>query len=257
MSEPSWNDSVRSAQASMRAPELRRFYERVEVGEAEGGFAVLLDGRRARTPGKLPLIAPARGLAEHIAEEWKTQADVMTPAAMPFTRLANSALDGVARAIPETVAVIAGFGETDLLCYRATEPEKLAERQARAFDPILTWAENELSARFALAGGIMPTPQPPGTLAAVKAAVEAEAEPFALTALHGLTSLSGSVLIALAMARGALGAEAAWAAAHVDEDFQIELWGADEEAMFRRAARWRDFTVAAATLDALKGPAPG
>jgi len=251
--EPSWRQSVEAAQINMRAPEIRRFYSAADVSETDGGFALRLDGRIARTPAKAKLIAPARALAEAIAAEWSAQGEIIRPAAMPLTRLANSALDGVAHAIPETVVEIAGYAGSDLVCYRALEPEPLASRQAAAFDPVLAFAEGAFGARFVLAGGLMHVPQPEASLQAVRAAVESYAEPFALTALHALTSLSGSALLALMVAQGATTTESAWAAAHVDEDFQIERWGADEEATLRRAARARDFAAAALALRALRG----
>jgi chaperone required for assembly of F1-ATPase len=252
MTDPSWNDSVKRAQVNMRPPQIKRFYKSAGVGEAENGFAILLDGRNALTPAKAALVAPTRALAEAIAAEWAAQGETIEPAQMPLTRLANSALDGVARAIEETVAEIAGYAGADLVCYRATEPENLALLQAEAFDPILAWAEQALGARFVLAGGVMHVAQPEASLAAVHAAVAAHGDPMALTALHGLTSLSGSVLIALAIADGATSAETGWRAAHVDEDFQIERWGADAEAERRREARWREFAAAAFALDALR-----
>ena len=252
MNEPSWDESIKRAQALMKAPEIKRVYKTADVAEEDGGFALRLDGRITRTPAKNKLVAPTRALAEAIAEEWRTQGEILQPAAMPLTRLANSALDGVARSIPETVAESAGYAGTDLVCYRALEPEALAARQAAAFDPVLAFAEEAFGARFVLAGGIMHVAQPEASLTAVRAAVETFAEPFALTALHALTSLSGSALIALMVAHGATSAEDAWRAAHVDEDFQIERWGVDKEAKQRREARFRDFAAAAFALGALR-----
>ena len=252
MSEPSWQDALKRTQAQMRAPEVKRFYLEAAVGEADGRFQVLLDGRVARTPAKNPLTVPTAGLADAIAAEWAAQGEKLAPASMPLTRLAHSALDGVALKLDETIAEIASYASSDLVCYRALEPEVLAQRQAAAFDPVLAFAERDLGARFVLSGGILHTPQPEASLAAVRAAIPRE--PFAVTALHALTSLSGSVLIALRLARAATTAEDAWAAAHVDEDFQIERWGADDEATSRRQARWRDFAAAAFALKALRGP---
>ncbi len=205
-----------------------------------------------RTPAKAKLIVPSLELAQAIAAEWNGQGPIIQPAVMPLTRLANTALDGVARAVPETVAEIAGYAATDLVCYRSPEPEALAAAQAAAFDPVLAFAQEAFGARFVLAGGIMHVAQPEASLAAIRAEVEAFAEPFALTALHALTSLSGSVLIALRLAHGASAAEDAWRSAHVDEDYQISIWGADEEAMRRREARFRDFAAAAFAIQALR-----
>ncbi|HXT08038.1 MAG TPA: ATP12 family protein [Roseiarcus sp.] len=229
---------------------IKRFYSTAGAGEVEGGFAVLLDGRIARTPAKRKLVAPTRALAEAIAAEWATQGEIIEPLSMPLTRLADSALDGVAEALEATIAEIGSYAGSDLVCYRVPEPEALAARQAVALDTLLAFAEQTLGARFVLACGITHVAQPESSLQAVRAAIPRE--PFAVTALHALTSLSGSALLALALARQAIAVEAAWAAAHVDEDFQIERWGADEEAMRRREARGREFAAAARALAALR-----
>jgi chaperone required for assembly of F1-ATPase len=249
---PNWDESVRRAQDSMRVPVVKRFYKVAEAVPHEGGFAVTLDGRVARTPARAKLVVSAESLAHALAAEWAAQGEVLQPAAMPLTRLAHSALDGVARAMPETIASIAAYAGSDLVFFRAGEPEALAAGQAQAFDPMLVFAERALGARFALAEGITAITQAPQALAAVRAAVEAHAEPLALTALADLTSLSGSVLIALAVSHGEIEAEAAWAAAHVDEDFQNERWGRDAEAMARREARGREFAAAAYVARALR-----
>ena len=252
MNEPNWNASVRHAQENMRVPVVKRFYKSADAAPHEGGFAVTLDGRVARTPAKAKLVAPTEALARALAAEWAAQGEVLEAHAMPLTRLANSALDGVAQAMAETAAATAAYAGSDLVCFRAEETPALSARQAAAFDPVLDFAERRLGARFLLAGGIMPVAQPEPALAAVRAAVEAHADPFALTALADLTSLSGSALIALAVSHGELDAEAAWAAAHVDEEFQIERWGRDAEAQARRDARGREFAAAAFVLKALK-----
>jgi chaperone required for assembly of F1-ATPase len=251
MSESPWDQAVRLTQVAMRAPQIKRFYQTAAVGEVEGGFALLLDGRGARTPAKNQLVAPTRAIAEAIAAEWTAQGDIVDPTSMPLTRLANSALDGVAKTLAETRADIARYAGADLLCYRAEAPDALVAIQAEAFDPVLAWAEEALGARFILSAGLIHVAQPERTLAAVRAAVEAYESPFAVAALHGLTSLSGSVLLALAVARGARSAEDAWRTAHVDEDFQIRQWGEDDEAMARRAARWREFEAAARVVRAV------
>jgi chaperone required for assembly of F1-ATPase len=245
------SDPVGLARANMRNREIRRFYKQASVGEAEGGFALLLDGRGARTPAKNRLVVPSRAIAERIAAEWAGQGEIVAPASMPITRLANSAIDGVARTLAETHAEIARYAGSDLTCYRALEPEALVDEQARAFDPVLAWAEEALGARFVLGAGLTHFAQPEAALAAVRSAVGAYQSPFAVAALHVMTSLTVSVLLALAVARGALTAEAAWRAAHVDEDFQIRKWGEDEEAITRRAARAQEFYAAAMVIAAL------
>jgi len=245
MSESPWDQAVRLTQVAMRAPQIKRFYRTAAIGEVEGGYALLLDGRGARTPAKNKLVAPTRAIAEAIAAEWAGQGAVVDPTSMPVTRLANSALDGVAKTLAETRADIVSYAGADLLCYRAETPEALVAMQAAAFDPVLAWAEEALGVRFILSAGVMHVAQPERATAAVRAAVEAYESPFAVAALHGLTSLSGSVLLALAVARGAWSAGDAWRLAHVDEDFQIRRWGEDDEAMARRAARWVEFEAAA------------
>jgi chaperone required for assembly of F1-ATPase len=250
MNESPWDQAVRLTQVAMRAPEIKRFYQTAAVGEVESGFALLLDGRGARTPAKNKLVAPCRAIAEAIAAEWAGQGPIVDPKSMPVTRLANSALDGVAKTLAETRADIVSYAGADLLCYRAVAPEALAAMQAEAFDPMLAWVEEALGARFILSAGVMHVAQPERASAAVRAAVEAYESPFAVAALHGLTSLTGSVLLALAVARGAWSAEDAWRAAHVDEDFQIRQWGEDDEAMRRRAARWVEFAAAARVVRA-------
>ncbi len=244
-------DPMRAAQANMRPAAIRRFFAKASVGEAEGGgFALLLDGRRARTPAKNPLMLPTRALAEAIAAEWAEQGERIDPAAMPLTRLANSALDGVAAAMAATRAEIAGYAGADLLCYRAEAPEALVAAEAAAFDPALDWAGQALGAKFLVGAGVVHVRQRASALQAVRVALEAFKDPFALAALHVMTSLTGSVLLALAFARRSLSAEEAWRIAHVAEDFQIAQWGEDEEAKARRAARWRDFEAAGRVLGA-------
>jgi chaperone required for assembly of F1-ATPase len=252
MNEP--RDPIRLAQANMRQPTVRRFYKSAGVGEAEGGgLELTLDGRAARTPGRNRLAAASRPLMERVAEEWTRQGETVDPADMPLTRLLNSAIDGVSRTMEETRADIARYAGSDLLCYRAEASEALAERQRLAFDPILRWAAETLGARFNLTAGVIHVAQPPEALAAVRAALDAVDDPAALAALSVITSLTGSALLALAVARGFLTAAEAWAAAHIDEDFQIEKWGVDEEAQARRAARWREMEAAGVVLAATRG----
>jgi chaperone required for assembly of F1-ATPase len=251
MSEDERNP-MRAAQAAMRPTAPRRFYKRAEVVAVEGGgFALKLDGRSARTPGKRPLVAPTRAVAELIAAEWAAQGERIEPTSMPATRLANSAIDGVADALAATRAEIVNYAAADLVCYRADAPEALVAAQAAAFDPVLAWARERLGARFVTTVGVAHVAQPEAALAAARAAVEAYSDPFAVAALHVMTTLAGSLLIALMAAEGALTPEAAWRAAHVDEDFQIGRWGEDEEAKLRRAARRRDFEAAAKVMAGL------
>jgi chaperone required for assembly of F1-ATPase len=245
---------MRAAQANMRPKPVRRFFKAVELGEANGRHALMLDGRRARTPGRNSLAAHSRALMLEVAAEWERQRETIDPVDMPLTRLLNSAIDGVVHTMAETRADILGYAGSDLLCYRAEEPETLAARQAQAFDPVLHWAAESLGARFNVTTAVMHVPQPPEALTAIRAALDAYTDPVALAALSVMTTLSGSALLALAVARGFLSAEAAWRAAHVDEDFQAERWGEDAEAKARRQARRREFEAAATAVAFARTP---
>lgn len=207
----------------------KRFWTDVSVREAEGGFAVFLDARQVMTPGKLPLIVPTRAMAEAIAEEWQAQQDEIQPLTMPVTRAANSAIERVRPQQPEVAAMLAAYAETDLTCHRAETPPELVERQARAWDPLLDWAAAAHGARLTPTRGVLPVGQPPASLAALSARVAA-LDPFQLTALHDLVTLSGSLILGLAVAERHLDPETAWAMSRIDEEWQIEQWGRDEEA---------------------------
>jgi chaperone required for assembly of F1-ATPase len=235
---------MRAAQENMRPPPVGRFYKAVEVDEADGWHALLLDGRGARTPGRNPLAATSRALMLEVAAEWKRQRETIDPADMPLTRLLNSAIDGVAHTMVETRADILSYAGSDLLCYRAEEPDTLVARQAHAFDPVLRWAAESLGARLNVTTGVMHVAQPPEAWTAIGVVLDAYDDPVAVAALSVMTTLTGSALLALAIARGSLSGEAAWQAAHVDEDFQAERWGADAEAVVRREGRWREFEAA-------------
>lgn len=228
----------------------RRFYKEAGVAETSDGFVLTLDGRHARTPAKAALAAPTREIAEMVAAEWGAQGETIDPASMPLTRLVNSALDGVARQMEAVAEETARYAGSDMLCYRAGDPARLVARESEAWDPVLDWARETFGARFILSEGVMFAQQPEASVSAIRAAVAAHDNPFALAALSTITSLTGSVLLALAVAHGRLGAKEAWAAAHVDEDFQMELWGFDDEAMERRARRWADMDAAARLLAA-------
>jgi chaperone required for assembly of F1-ATPase len=187
-------------------------------------------------------------MAEAIAAEWRAQRDVIDPATMPVTGLANSAIDGVAARMAETREAVLAYAGTDLLYYRAGEPEGLVARQRALWDPLLAWAEERHGVRFVLAEGVMHVAQPEATLAALAADLARCDDPFRLAGLHLATTLTGSALIAFALAEGAIEAERAWAAAHVDEDWNVAQWGEDAEAAERRARRHADFRAAALVL---------
>lgn len=226
----------------------KRFYQRAEARLEEGGYTLRLDGKRAHTPGRHPLAVPDLHLAEAIAAEWSAQGELIHPATMPVTRLANTALDGVAERMEEVRSDLVAYAGADLLCYRAGEPEALVARQREDWDPILGWAENRFRCRFVLAEGVVHVAQPQNTITAIRAALADYQHPFRLAGLHLATTLTGSALIALAFEAGAISVERSWAAAHVDEDWQISRWGADTEAMERRRRRFEDFRAAALAL---------
>lgn len=241
-------DPLAAARASGARVLPRRFYKEASSELRDGAHVLVLDGRPARTPAKSPLALPSADAAAIVAREWNAQGDEIDPATMPATRLANAAIDGVRHQAQAVIDEIAGYGASDLLCYRAAEPQRLVERQAVAWDPVLDWAHDVLGARFVLAEGVMFVAQPASATAAVQRSVAAFADPFGLAALSTMTSLTGSVLLALAVAHGRLSTAEAWAAAHVDEDFQMEVWGQDEEALERRARRWAEMQAAADLL---------
>jgi chaperone required for assembly of F1-ATPase len=232
-----WKAGVRAVQDSQRVILPKRFYTEVTTGPRDGGWAVLLDGRPVRTPAKRPLLVPTEALGLALADEWRAQVTV------PMTRLVNSALDGVTGREAEVSAEIVKYAGGDLLLYRAEAPVALVELQAKAWDPVIRWAEKWAGGRFILAAGIMPVTQPPGTVDAIAARI-ATVPALPLAALNVITTLTGSALLALAHAHGQLTADQAWAAAHVDEDHQIAQWGSDHEAELRRANRWRDMQAA-------------
>lgn len=225
----------------------KRFYKGVSVAPAEGGFEVRLDGRIVRTPGKNRLVLPTARLADAVAAEWAAQAEVIDPARMPQTRLANVALDRVAADMAAVRTDIVKYAGSDLICYRADAPAGLAAAQDAAWSPVVEWAREALGARLRLAAGVVHVPQEPSVAEAVSKAVAA-LSPLVLAALHVATSLTGSATIALALLHRRLTPDEAWAAAHVDEDWQITQWGADEMALAARAHRRRDFDAAATVL---------
>jgi chaperone required for assembly of F1-ATPase len=235
---------MRSAQAGMKPTLPKRFYKEAGVEERDGLFHLTLDGRTAKTPSKQALAVPSRGLAEAMAREWAGQEAEIDPATMPITRIVNSAIDGVAPRKAEVVDDLVRYAGSDLVYYRASEPERLAHAQDAAWNPVLNWVRDEHGARFSLAEGVMHVTQPEEAVAAVRSVIERVDSPFALAALHVMTTLSGSVLIALAHARGPLDVDQAWSAAHVDELFQESVWGEDHEAMERRRRREADFRAA-------------
>jgi chaperone required for assembly of F1-ATPase len=242
-------DPIAAARRTMRPQLRRRFFQRAEVEDAENEFRLLLDGRPVKTPARRTLAAPSRALVQQLAAEWDAQRDVIDPAKMPLTRLANSIIDGVIDAPSAVAFEVERYLACDLVFYRAGGPAGLVMRQAKAWDPVLAWARDAMGARFLLAEGIVFVTQHAQALAAASSAIPKH--PWRLGAVHSLTTLTGSALIAIALAHGALSVDAAWAAAHVDEDWNMEFWGRDELALEHRAARFSGMRAAAAVLEAI------
>jgi len=226
---------------------VKRFYKAAAVG---GGNRILLDGRPVKTPSRRDLALPTALLAEAVADEWNAQAEIVNPRAMPLTGLANAAIDRVAPDAPAFARSLAAYGEGDLLYYRAEGPAPLVARQAQAWDPILAWAQQRYDAVFELTQGVIHMKQPPDTVARLAAAVAAR-DPFALAGLSPLVAISGSLLIALAVAEGEIGVDQAWAAASLDEQWQARQWGEDREAAAALVNRRADFAAAARFLSLL------
>ncbi|MFN3994425.1 MAG: ATP12 family chaperone protein [Tabrizicola flagellatus] len=207
----------------------RRFWTTASAVPAEGGFAVHLDTRPLRTPRKALLVLPTTALAEAVAAEWQAQGDRVDPASMPFTRMANSAIDTVAPEFDVIARMVGDYGGSDLLCYRAEGPEALVRRQAEAWDPLLDWCASTLGAPLRTTAGVVHVAQPETSLAALRDLVGGMTA-FRLAAFHDLVALSGSLVLALALTRGRLGVDEAWRLSRIDEDWQVSQWGQDEEA---------------------------
>ncbi|WP_334174958.1 ATP12 family protein [Pseudoxanthobacter sp.] len=250
--------AVESAFRSEKPQHPRRFYKTASVAPAGEGFAVRLDDRPVRTPGRNLLALPSQALAEAVAAEWQAQETHIDPATMPLTRLVNAAIDGAGE-VAAMRAEMLRYAGTDLLCYRAEDPQGLVDMQNAVWDPVLAWADDALGARFVLAGGIMHVGQPAGALAAIDRALP-HGPGLLVAALQSLTTLTGSVLLPLALLHGQTAFDDLWTAAHVDEDWNIRLWGSDREAVERRAFREAEARAAAAVVAALAsdaGTAPG
>jgi chaperone required for assembly of F1-ATPase len=244
-------DPSEAARRNMRPSLKRRFYTAVSVADGPDGFVIALDGRPVKTPARRPLAAPVRPLGEALASEWDAQRELVDPAQMPLTRLANTIIDGVAATAPAIAAEIEKYLGSDLVCYRAATPDALVARQAEHWDPILVFARDRFGARFVVTEGVGFVAQPAPAVAAVHAAVPRD--PWRLGAMHAVMTLTGSALIAVALAERALTPDAAWTAAHVDEDWNIEQWGSDPLAVERRAARLAEMQAAAKVLDLVPG----
>jgi len=243
-------DPMEAARRNARPTSRKRFYETAGVAQNGDLFDVTLDGKPVRTPSRRPLTAPSRELAQAIADEWQAQEDVIDPAKMPLTRLANSIIDGVADAPDPVRDEIVKYLDSDLLFYRADGPERLIERQAAAWDPVVNWAAQDLGARFMMVEGVVFAAQPEDAVRAASDAIPADV--WRLGAAHSVMTLTGSALLALALAHGAMSEDEAWKAAQVDEDWQMEQWGRDTLAMQRRDYRQAEMKAAATILKSVR-----
>ena len=229
---------------------MKRFYKQVSTEAADGGHRILLDGRGIKTPERTELIVPSERLAAAIAEEWDAQGEKIDPRALFLTGLAYAAIDRIAPRPDALVAGLARYGESDLLYYRADGPEPLVARQAETWDKILQWARRRFDVDFEIVTGIIHRAQPAQTVERLARAVAAQ-DPFRLAALSPLVTLSGSLLIALALLEGEIDVETAWAAATVDETWQAEQWGEDALAVAALDAKRREFETAYRFLELL------
>ncbi|MDB5635866.1 MAG: ATPase [Bradyrhizobium sp.] len=240
-------DPEEAVRRATRVPQRKRFYAHAGAVEAaDGSFAVALDDKPIRTPSGRQVVAPTRKIADAVAAEWEAQPDTIDPLTMPMTRFANSVIDAVVDRVDAVTDDVAKYFGSDLLFYRAGHPDALVAQEASHWDPVLFWAADTLGAHFILAEGIVHIRQPDSAVAAARAALPTD--PWSIAALHVVTTLTGSALLALALLRGVLDPDEVWAAAHVDEDWNMEKWGVDEEVAARRAARLVDFRAAASIL---------
>ena len=226
---------------------MKRFYKLAAPAAVDGGWTVQLDGKAIKTPSKAAFLAPNLALAEAAAAEWNAQTDQVDPRAMPVTRAINSAIDRTAPEFDAVVEMVAEYGGSDLICYRAEAPRALVERQSAAWDPLIQWANERYGVRLVATTGVMHVDQPADGQTRLAAAVAAF-DPMELTALYDLTALSGSLVIGLAVADGRLGVAEGWAAGRVDAAFQEEQWGVDEEAAKVAAIKAAEFEDAAQFL---------
>jgi len=233
---------------------VKKFYKVVAVRQRDGAFSVCLDERPVRTPAKNLLLLPNAALAEAIADEWRTDADEIDPTAMILTRMANSALDRVSQRRDTVIGEIAGFAETDLVCYRAAHPEALREQQERHWEPLLVWLRQSKDIDLTSTESILPLDQAPDNLDALRNVV-ASFDDFGLSALHTITSACGSVVLGLSTAYGRIDGITAWELSLIEETYQICEWGEDPEATKRREKLRTDITAAAKFLDLVRAVA--
>ncbi len=230
----------------------KRFWKNTEVTETTEGFGISLDGRPVKTPAKRMLLVPTRAYADAIAQEWAAQDEIIDPIGMPFTRSANASVDKVAQQHSEVADMIAAYGDSDLLCYRAEHPEALVSRQKLQWDPILDWAEDVLGVRLMARDGVIHAPQDPSALRVLAAEVHAMS-PYELTGFHDLVSLSGSLILGFAATYDFMTPKAIWDISRLDEIWQAEEWGADDEAEAAAQIKEQAFCHAKQVFDLARG----
>lgn len=235
----------------MSAWTAKRFWKEASIAADDNGFRIELDGRPVRTPAKTLVVVPTRAMAAEIAAEWDAQVEQINPESMPMTRSANAALDKVSKQFDEVAAMLSAYGGSDLLCYRADHPEKLVERQAKSWDPLLDWLHGRFGVRLALQAGVMPVAQDENGQRILHERV-AQFTPFEMAAFHDLVSLSGSLVIALAVIEGEVSPEDGWNLSRVDEMWQEEQWGEDDEATALANRKKSEFLMAAKIWDCLQ-----
>ncbi|CAM1645330.1 ATP12 family chaperone protein [Bartonella apis] len=245
-------DPVKQAQILSKRELPKRFYKEAFVKEVGGEFSVVLDGKTVKTPARHKLVLPNRALAEIVAHEFSSQRQTIDPAKMPVTRLVNSILDGVVDNMDVVRHDILEFAGNDMLFYRADSPKELVERQHHHWDPVLDWIRKDYGARFMLTEGVMFVKQPDDSISTIGEVLEAIESPYVLAALHSITTLCGSALIALSVWKGKISLTEAWEIAHLDEDWTIEHWGEDAEAKEKRAYHQAEYEAAAATIAAIE-----
>ena len=231
---------------------MKRFWKKVEV-QGDGGYRVTLDGRPLKTPAKAAMVLPTRPLAEMVAAEWEAVEGAVDPSLMPATRMANAAIDKVSHQFSEVADMLAAYGDSDLLCYRATAPEALVDQQVKKWDPLLDWAAAEYGARLTPVSGIIHRAQDEAALARLREEVHA-LDPFQLAAFHDLVAISGSLVIALAATKSLLELDELWSRSVLDELWQERQWGKDDEALALRTRKRNDFFHAAAFFRCCAGP---
>ncbi|GAA5105430.1 ATP12 family chaperone protein [Bartonella jaculi] len=242
------NHSVQKTQKLSYQSLPKRFYREVKIACEEGGFSLLLDGYPVKTPAKRPFLVPKEACAALVAQEFESQKQVIDPVKMPITRLVNTVIDGVADDMQVIFEDLLRFVACDMIFYRAQTPKELVQRQCKNWDPLLDWAEEKLGSRFYLTEGLMHIEQPREAIQAVSNYLRTIQSPYMLAALHTMTTLTGSALIALAFTAGKINSDHAWNIAHLDENWMMEQWGIDEEAMARRAHKQADFNAAAVII---------